>query len=79
MAQDWKTDLLKEINIYFINNDETKVKTALKKGYMAPDGHGKYKLTMSGEKFVEDVRSYLRKEKEKQKKNQASDSCKLSN
>lgn len=77
MAQDWKTDLLKEINLYFINNDESKAKVALKKGYLTPDGNGKLKLTMSGEKFVEDVRSFLRKEK--LKKNQDSASCKLSN
>lgn len=77
MAQDWKTDLLKEINLYFINNDESKAKVALKKGYLTPDGNGKLKLTMSGEKFVEDVRSFLRKEK--LKKNQDSAPCKLSN
>ena len=76
VAQDWKTDLLKEINLYFINNDETKAKTALKKGYLAPDGQGKLKLTMSGEKFVQDVSAFLRKEK---KKIQSSDSCKFSN
>lgn len=62
-AQSWKTDLLKEINEYFIHFNEANAKTAMKKGYLTPDGEGRLKLTMAGEKFVEDVRKFLRKQK----------------
>ena len=72
MSQSWKTDLLKEINLYFINYDESKAKIAQKKGYLTPDGKGKLKLTSSGEKFVEDVAGYLRIEKLKKKAQESS-------
>jgi len=63
MSQSWKTDLLAEINEYFRSFNPAHAKNALKRGYFAPDGEGKYKLTSSGEKFIQDVRSYLRKQK----------------
>jgi hypothetical protein len=63
MSQSWKTDLLKEINEYFMSYNPVLAKNALKKGYLAPDEDGRFKLTSSGEKFIQDVRSYLRKQK----------------
>ena len=63
MSQSWKTDLLAEINEYFKGYNPNYAKNALKRGYLAPDGDGRYKLTTSGEKFIRDVRSYLRKQK----------------
>jgi predicted transcriptional regulator len=63
MSQSWKTDLLAEINEYFRTYEANSAKNALKRGYLAPDGGGKYKLTSSGEKFINDVRSYLRRQK----------------
>lgn len=65
MSQSWKTDLLAEINEYFRSYNPAYAKNALKKGYLAPDSDGKYKLTSSGDKFIQDVRSYLRKQKNK--------------
>ena len=64
-AQNWKLELLAEINQYFKDYDKSKVKNSMKKGYLTidTDTEGKLKLTMSGEKFVEDVRKFLRKQK----------------
>ena len=67
MSQSWKTDVLAEINEYFKTYDASKAKNAMKKGYLTPatdsvDGSlNRLKLTMAGEKFVDDVRKYLRK------------------
>ncbi len=41
------------------------VKDAMKKGFLTPSEDGKLKLTMSGEKFIDDVRKFLRKQKHK--------------
>jgi hypothetical protein len=45
MSQSWKTDLLAEINEYFKGYNPNYAKNALKRGYLAPDGDGRYKLT----------------------------------
>lgn len=63
MSQSWKTDLLKEINEYFMSYNPALAKNALKKGYLTPAEDGRFKLTSSGDKFIQDVRSYLRKQK----------------
>jgi len=64
-AQSWKLDLLAQINQYFRDFDKSKVKDAMKKGFLTPSEDGKLKLTMSGEKFIDDVRKFLRKQKHK--------------
>jgi hypothetical protein len=63
MSQSWKTDLLSEINGYFMHFDASKARNAMKRGYLTVSEDGKLKLTMAGEKFIEDVRKYLRKQK----------------
>lgn len=65
MSQSWKTELLTEINQYFMHFDASKAKNALKRGYLTISEDGKLKLTTSGEKFIDDVRKYLRKQKNK--------------
>ena len=43
--------------------DASKARNAMKRGYLTVSEDGKLKLTMAGEKFIEDVRKYLRKQK----------------
>lgn len=53
MAQAWNTNLVKEINKYFQTGDLNCTKTALRRGFLCPDGKcGMFKLTRSGEDFV---------------------------